>query len=310
MPRYARFELVFCAGLLLAACAPTAPVDAQSDARLNLVVIGEDADTDTVPRNNRVFDRVLRAIQGKMNETGFSVFDEPAITVGKLKQNRVRRTRAEIVEICRAVKEPPLDVVVIFSIWPYTRRTDFATFVSGRVDGRMLACQTGQFLGDFEQEFEEIVLPTRCSRNCILEAVGKRTKVIGRDVAQVLARQLGWLLQDKSGTPSPVVNDSGGGNLPTQFTLVFDNFTMQDMEALERYLKVFGGYRLHRPLEVSPTRQRIWYETSSGSEKLIRNLRRMLESERIESVVNFSGNTFKVEKIGLRAPRINSHDHQ
>ena len=309
MPRCPRFELVFCAGLLLAACAPTAPVDAQSGARLNLLVIGEDANTDTVPRNNQVFDRVLKAIQGKMNETGFKVFDETAVTVDKLKQNRVRRTRAEIVEICRAVKEPPLDVVVIFSIWPHTQRTDIATYVSGRVDGRMLACRTGQFLGDFDQMFEKIVLPPQCSRNCVLEAVGERMKVIGRDVAQVLAQRLDWLLQDKSDAPSPVVNDSRGGNLPTQFTLVFDNFTMQDMEVLERYLKVFGGYRLHRQLEASPTHQRIWYETSSGSEKLRLNLYRMLESERIEAAVNFSGNTFKVEKISLRAPGTNPHDY-
>ena len=287
--------LAFCAGLLSAACVQSPPADAQSS-RPNILVIGEDADNDTVPRNNRVFDRVLRAIQSKMNEAGFDVFDETAVTLGALAQDRVRRDNGEIIEVCRAVRSPPLDVAVIFSIWPNTRRTDVATYVSSRVEGRMLNCRTGQILGSFERNFKNVVLPQRCSRDCILEAVGQRTRVIGRDVALVLARNLAWLL---TGDPVPVVGDPGPG-FPTQFTLVFDNFTAEDMEVVEKYLRVFGGYRAHRLVEASATRQNIWYETSSDGARLRPNLVKMLDLERIEAVVSFSGNTFTVEKIGLR----------
>ena len=294
-----------CAASMLAACA-TEGASAQTAGRPNLLVIGEDADTDTVARNNRVFDRVLRAIQGKMNEAGFNVYDETAVTLGTLAQDRVRRDDGEVIEVCRAVRTPPLDVAAIFSIWPDTRRSDIATYVSARVEGRLLNCRSGQFLGHFEQKFDNVTLPLRCPRECVLESVGEQAKVIGRDVAHVLARKLEWLLTATPPPPPDPVSPDGG--LPMQFTLVFDNFTASDVDALEEYLAAFGGYRGHRPIDASATRQRIWYETTSGDAKLRRNLSRMLEYEGVEAVVNFSGNTFTVEKIGLRRRDVDPDD--
>ena len=302
-----RFFPALCAVFLLAVCA-TEDVSAQTSGGPNILVIGEDADTDTAPRNNRVFDRVLRAIQGKMNEAGFNVFDETAITLGVLAQDRVRRDDGEIIEVCRAVRTPPLDVAVIFSIWPDTRRSDIATYVSARVEGRLLNCRSGQFLGHFEQKFESVTLPLRCSRGCVLESVGEQSKVIGRDVALVLARKLAWLLTADApplSAPSPSPSDGG---LPMQFTLVFDNFTSGEVNRVEEYLAAFGGYRSHRLIDGSATRQRVWYETTGGDAKLRRNLSRMLESEGIEAVTSFTGNTFTVEKIGLRRRAVNPDD--
>ena len=314
--RIAPILSILCVGLLLAACAGSVPAVAQAGAgdRPNLLVIGEDADEDTVARNNRVFDRVLWVIQDKMDEAGFNVFDEIAVSNDELAQGRVRRGVGEIVQICRTVKAPPLDVVVIFSIWPDTRRSDIATYVSARVEGRMLNCRTGQFLGSFEEKFERVALPLVCSRNCVLEKVGERARVIGRDVAHALTRRLAWLLEPAV-DPEPVANSSGGGSFPTQFELVFNNFTAGDMVIVGQYLMLFGGYRSHRLIEGSALRQRIWYETSSGAAKLQINLAKMLSSayERVPAFVSFSGNTFRVEKIvlralGLRALSIDPHD--
>lgn len=289
-----------CAASMLAACA-TEDASAQTAGRPNILAIGEDADTDTAPRNNRVFDRVLRAVQEKLNEAGFNVYDETAVTLGALAQDRVRRDDGEVIEVCRAVRTPPLDVAVIFSIWPDARRSDIATYVSARVEGRLLNCRSGQFLGHFEQKFDDVTLPLRCPRECVLESVGEQAKVIGRDVAHVLARKLEWLLTAAAPPPAePVPPRGDDGGLPMQFTLVFDNFTVGDIDALEEYLAAFGGYRGHRPIDGSATRQRIWYETTSGDAKLRRNISRMLEYEGVEAVVSFAGNTFTVEKIGRR----------
>ena len=41
----------------------------------NILVMGEDADEDTVPRNSRVFKRVLTALQGQMDYYSFNVYD-------------------------------------------------------------------------------------------------------------------------------------------------------------------------------------------------------------------------------------------
>ena len=207
-----------CAVSMLAACA-TEDASAQTAGRPNVFVIGEDADTDTVPRHNRVFDRVLRAIQSQMNQAGFNVFDETAITdIIGLIQGRVRRDDGEILEVCRAVRNPPLDVAVIFSIWPDTRRSNIATYVSARVEGRMINCRSGQFLGHFERGFDDVTLPLRCPRECVLEAVGEQARIIGRDVAHVLARQLEWLVTAEAPPPvDPVSPRRDGGRLLTQY---------------------------------------------------------------------------------------------
>jgi hypothetical protein len=46
-----------------------------------------------------------------------------------------------------------------------------------------------------------------------------------------------------------------------------------------------------------------WYETDSGSARLNRNLRRMLDHLGVRGRVSFAGNTFKVAKITFRTRR-------
>ncbi len=110
-----------------------------------------------------------------------------------------------------------------------------------------------------------------------------------RDVAHVLVTKLEGLLE-------PEAPEDG---LPTGFVLTFDNFTAGDMKDMERYLPLFRGYRSHRPIDSSPTRQRIWFETAHGA-SLGREIGRMLDSEGFEAVVSLSGNDFTIEQIGPR----------
>lgn len=259
--------------------------------RPNILVIGEDADPGTVPRHSRVFERTLRAIQNEM-AGGFNVYDEAAVTLGLLEQDRVRRDDAELIEICRAVTRPPLDVAVIFSLYPDTRRTNVATYVSTRVAGRMLQCRTGEFLGGFEQAFDPVVLPRSSTPAGLLEAVGGEAQIIGRDVANVLRRRLAFLLQ----SPDP----ADGGGLANEFTLVFNGFDRNDMMAIEESWVRFEGYVGHRPIRSTPTRREIWYRTGSSGAFLERSLSDALDRLGVAAVIGFTGHTFTMEMIGRR----------
>ncbi len=44
------------------------------------MVFGDDADEDTVPRNSRVFNRVIHALRSQLDDKGFDVYDETAVT--------------------------------------------------------------------------------------------------------------------------------------------------------------------------------------------------------------------------------------
>ena len=103
------------AGLALVFALSAAP--AQAQAKPNIVVMGEDADEDAVPRGNRIFQRVIAELSETMNLRGYNVYDETAVAMGFTQPNRVRRRDAELIEVARAVSNPPLDVVAIFQIY-------------------------------------------------------------------------------------------------------------------------------------------------------------------------------------------------
>ena len=84
----------------------------------NILVMGEDADRDTVARDGRVFKRVLDTLTDAMNDEGFRVYDEIAVTLDNFTQGRTRRSDAEIIDIARSVRSVAIDVAVIFSIYP------------------------------------------------------------------------------------------------------------------------------------------------------------------------------------------------
>ena len=261
----------------------------------NLLVMGEDADKDTVPRNSRVFKRVLDSLQGEMSNYGFSVFDETAVTLDDFAQGRTRRTDAEIIDIARSVRRPPIDVAVVFQIYASAKSLSHTTKVKARISGRMLNVKTGQFLDSFEVESPaEWNAPPKCNRECILETVGGYSKTLADDLGSVLAEKLDWMVAGGEG------NDSGESQLPNAFNLIFSGFTPEDMLSIEEYLVIFSGYKSHRQSYCSARRCEMWYESGIKTAKLNRNLQKMLAELELRGLVQFSGNTFTMKKITRR----------
>ena len=262
----------------------------------NLLVMGEDADKDAVPRNSRVFRRVLDSLNEEMHNYGFDMYDETAVTLDDFAQGRVRRTDAEIIDIARSVRRPPIDVAVIFQIYASAKQLDYTTKVRTRVTGRLLNVKTGQRLGNFEMESpKEWNAPQKCSRECILETVGGYSKTLANDLGSVLSEKLAWMVEGGDGS-----GGSGESQLPMAYTLIFDGFTPEDMLAIEEYLVIFSGYKSHRPVYSSARRSELWYESTIKSAKMNRNLQKMLQELNLRGLVQFSGNTFTAKKITRR----------
>jgi|TARA_B100000315_G_scaffold75290_1_gene68917 hypothetical protein len=266
--------------------------------KLNLLIMGEDADKDTVPRNSRVFKRVLDALSNQLHDEGFDVFDETAVTLENFAQGRVRRTDAELIDIARSVKRPPIDVMVMFGIYASARELSYTTKVKTRVSGRMLQVQTGQRLGNFEVESpKQWNAPKSCSRECLLEVVGKNSRILASDIGAVLAEKLASL-EDGDGEAK-----GGGSALSQGYTIIFDGFSTDDMIDIEEYIVVFRGYKNHRPISETMRQSEIWYETTSGSARLTRNLKKMIQRIGVSARVAFSGNEYSVKKITKRKRR-------
>ena len=287
-----KLSTIFFASFALAACAGT-PHPAMSAEDPNILILGEDADPDSVPRNNRIFKRVLNAVSNQLSDEGFNVYDETAVTLDDFVQGRSRRKDAEIIDIARSIKRPPIDVGVIFSIYGIHKKLTYTAKIKTRIEGRLLNVKTGQRLGNFEVDMPVAEnVPRDCNRDCLLEEVGKQSKELAQDLGAVLATKLAHIV-DKG--------DYSESNLPTGYALVFSGFKIQEIDAIEEYLTTFSGYKKHRPVKSSMRTAEYWYETDSKSARLNRNLRKMLDHLNVKGRVTFAGNEFKVEKITLRS---------
>lgn len=292
---------------------------AQAQTRPNLVVMGEDADEDSVPRGNRIFQRVIAELSETMNLRGYNVYDETAVAMGITQANRVRRRDAELIEVARAVQNPPLDVVAVFQVYASASKSAYSDIVRPevRIPGRLLNVRTGQSLGAFEVAGLQLPpLPQGCDRECLLERVGAEAKSIAADVATALTAKLDGAIAPRRAAeagaplntlppalpgaePPPAAGESCGG-LPTAYVVRLTGFSPQEVQAAEEYMAAFRCYEHHRPVRSGGATAEYWYETRSDSARLGRNLRLMLEHMSAPGQVQFSGNTFVISRVATR----------
>lgn len=300
----------FLTGLVIALAAMfTAVPIAHAQQQPNLLIMGEDADLDSVARNSRIFNRVLRAVESELQVEGFRVYDETAVSMGVTDPQRVRRTDAELITIARRIQDTPIDAIIVFQIYASTEQNPFAAIMDLRVriPGRILNAQTGQALANYEIAYgpnDLPPLPPGCSRDCVLEHVGDQARRIAADVGAVLARQLDYLSPAAPAAAAPL----GGGaepqgcvGLTTAYTLTFRNFESEEITMIEDYLASFSGYHHHRPMRAGATESTYWYESCIDPARLNRNLRLMAEHMGVEVRLSMVQNRFEVDKI--RAPR-------
>ncbi|MEG3619781.1 hypothetical protein V5T82_15050 [Magnetovibrio sp. PR-2] len=260
----------------------------------NVMIMGEDADKDTVPRNSRVFKRVVDALANELHNEGFDVYDEVSLTMDDFAQGRTRRTDVEIIDIARSVKTAPIDVATIFAIYPKIKKTAYTTKVEARITGRLLNVKSGQRLGNFEvMSAMPDNAPVECDRECILEVFGDNAKILAQDLGVVLATKL----DAQSPVSGGAAMGTGEGGMSMAYSLTFSGFSPDEITSIEEYIVAFSGYHHHRPLSSSMRTNEYWYETNSESARLNRNLRRMMDHLGVQGRVVFAGNKFSVEKI-------------
>jgi hypothetical protein len=165
----------------------------------NVLIVSDDADPGTVPRNHPIFNQVFEAVSEQLIARGFHVIDETSAGLGVLDPNRVRRSDPELIEGARSLDRPPIDVLVIFQIYASVKPGRVAGIERPRirVAGRMLTIRGNQRLGSFEagDDVEFAPLPRNCDRECLFERVGTGAKLVGASVGAVLATKLAAYLR-------------------------------------------------------------------------------------------------------------------
>jgi hypothetical protein len=126
----------------------------------------------------------------------------------------------------------------------------------------------------------------------------------------VLAIKLADIVDANAATAMDSSERVSAVDIGDAYTMVFSGFTPEEVMDIEEYLVVFSGYKTHRPAYSGTRHHELWYETTSTSGRLVRNLNKMLEHLATRGRVTFSGNEFTVTKIARRKKRqINQADY-
>ncbi|MDU0356393.1 hypothetical protein RS130_23090 [Paraglaciecola aquimarina] len=270
---------------------------------VNLLVMIEDADKDSIARDSRINKRVHTSVSQQLNHI-VNVYDETAITLNQYKQGRTQRSDAELLDIARSVVNPPIDLVVIFSTYASVQTNEYSKKAQARIQGRMLDAKSGQFLDSFEvQSSNAWAIPYTCVKQaCILEEIGNEATGLGDELGFVLAEKLDWLINGEN-PDTAVDNRSSNTQITSDFYLQFDGFSPQEVARIEEYLLVFSGYISHRPTEQRHTRTTILYRTNSSTAKLNRNILRVLAELDMRATIHFQGNKFNLKRITFRGDK-------
>lgn len=264
---------------------------------VNLLIMIEDSDKNSVPHNSPINKRIHASISQQLNHI-VDVYDETSLTLNQVKQNHLRHTDAELLDIARSVIRPPIDIILVFSTYASINTSEYTKQARARIEGRLLNAISGKFLDNFEvQSPRSWSIPFACdSQTCMLEELGDEAKVLGDELGLILAEKLNWLINGES----PDNNVTTVSELVNDFYLEFDGFSAQDVARIEEYLLLFSGYVSHRPTQQRYTRTTLLYRSTIGTAKLSRNILKLLEELNMRASINFASNTFNVKRITLR----------
>ena len=300
----------------------------------NVMVVGEDADEDTVPRHSRVFNRVSDAIRTQMIAMGFPTFNETAVTMDITNPGRIRRTDAELISVARSITAAPIDVIIPFQIYASSNQDAYSDMkhLRIRIVGRMVQIQTGKDLGNFEVAVGPKglrPLPQACNPDCILEHLGDEAKPIATEVGAILAKKLDEISPTApkaaiidpapikqtaeapktiapKATPSPEpipVSNKECVGLQTAYTIILSGFEPEDVDAIEKILVAFYGYQHHRPIRSRTKYSEYWYETCSDRARLERNVRAMTDQLPGKNRYELSYGQIQIEHIASMGKR-------
>ncbi|MCB8837758.1 hypothetical protein [Aurantimonas sp. VKM B-3413] len=204
-------------------------------ATVNIVVMQEDWDPESLPRNNRIQNAVLSEFNQTLNAPayqsvlkrygieGMDVYDETSVSLNFYQQDRQRRTDEELISLARTVKNPTLDVVVPYTLYaravtdPYTQIVKLQMSLNYRA----LDVRSGRFFGGDNLDIDTAGVPftgcataingTQADPHCVKEFVSQNGEKLARNAGNKLAIQLAALLGRKYSS-SDSYDDSSSEN--------------------------------------------------------------------------------------------------
>ncbi len=330
-------KLVASAAIMLPA-AMAIPATASAASTVKLLVMQEDWDKASLPRNSRIQNAILNTLNQTLHAPayqsiinrygiqGMDVYSETAVTLPFYKQDRTRRRDEELISLARAVNNPTIDVLTMYTVYaravpdPYTQISRLQIALNYRA----LDVKSGRYLGggNLDVNTNGIVV-TGCAAglnyqkpdpHCVAEFVSRHAERLAQDAGNKLALQLSALLGRAYGKPGPVGRPGqhakggpiappaivpgaegvpgpgprssayaggkrhpGCNSLPTNFLVTYKGFSQRQINFIEGNM---ANWKCALDLDTaSSSFSGIQYEykTTANQQRIVRNIRLMLE---------------------------------
>lgn len=311
---------------------------------INVLVVQEDWDPESIARNNRIqnatlstFNQVLNspAYQSQLQQygiQGMDVYDETALTIDFYQQDRQRRTDQELISLVRTISNPPIDVLVAYTIYARAVTNQFTgiTALQMSMSYRGLGVADGRYLGGDNIDLDTAGIPfTGCAAgntgstadpHCVKEFVSSQGERLARVAGNQLAIQLAALLGPAYGTgpinaapaapgvavaPAPIQPQTGPApacsNIPVTYSVTYRGFEQRAMNAIEENM-AFWSCAMDMTVTSSDFAEITYsYKTRADQGRMLRNIRLM--GELLGVVVSpqtVGNNQIIVESVGIR----------
>ena len=88
--------------MLIVSCSSTS--QAQSGAGIPVIILGEDSDKRSIPRDSDIFRRVINQLKSQMSRYNFYIIDEEMLAVELGWKVRKRRPKTELIQVVDLAK--------------------------------------------------------------------------------------------------------------------------------------------------------------------------------------------------------------
>ena len=260
-------------------------IDASNAQAKTVMVLSENSTEKITYKNDDLSRHTNNLISNHLINNGYLVFDNSTLQTNEGFVRDFSFNAKELIKTIGLMEAPQIDLVIINRVKVYDKISDFKREVSTQIESRLIDVRTSQILGNLSvQNEDQTIVPIDCSEECISFELTNYTQMLANDLGALIVTNLQQSLATSIKQNS---ND---------YTLIFRNFNPKETSIIEEYLSTFSGYRKHT-IRKSTLRSSIYiYETNSGTSRLNRNLRKMLEHIKIKGFIYFSNNKFIVRK--------------
>ena len=173
----------------------------------HIIVLGEDSDEGSIPRDNEVYQRVVSSLQNSLSEAGFIVVDEQLLSakLGLVFATDVRRQDfIAPLQAANTTDDPTIQsrLAFVFSVVPLLQDMSMTRHLKVRIRGEIYDLATLRMMRSTEVEsVKPKILPqdeAMCNDACIKDAVGDQARMLASQLAMDLINKLNELDAEQS----------------------------------------------------------------------------------------------------------------